>query len=107
MFRLRLNCKVMRVVLTVLDDVISLTSAMIPRWRSNGVATVVAIVSGLPPGIVAKTEIVGKSTCGKGATGSFENAKMPARAIPIVSNVVATGRLINGADGFTAARSPV
>ena len=55
---------------TVLCEVISVTSAMIPRWRSSGVATVVAIVSGLAPGIVADTEIVGKSTCGSGATGS-------------------------------------
>ena len=106
MFRSRLNCKVMRVVLTVLDEVIWLTSAMTPRWRSSGVATVVAIVSGLPPGIVAKTEMVGKSTCGSGATGSFEKAKIPANATPIVSKVVATGRLMNGAAGFTAARSP-
>src|SRR5271169_802732 len=101
MFRSRLNCKVMRVVLTVLDEVISLTSAMTPRWRSSGVATVVAIVSGLAPGIVALTEIVGKSTCGSGATGSLKYAKIPARARPIVSRVVATGRRMNGADGFT------
>jgi len=71
MFRLRLNCNVIRVVPTVLCEVISVTSAMMPRWRSSGVATVVAIVSGLAPGIVANTEIVGKSTCGNGATGNF------------------------------------
>ena len=29
-----------------------------------------AIVSGLPPGRLAVTWMVGKSTCGKGATGS-------------------------------------
>ena len=36
---------------TVLCEVISVTSAMMPRWRSSGVATVAAIVSGLAPGI--------------------------------------------------------
>src|SRR5215475_13777340 len=37
---------------------------------SNGCATVVAIVSGLAPGNLALTEMVGKSTRGSGATGS-------------------------------------
>jgi len=32
-------------------------------------------------------------------------AKIPASATPIVSNVVATGRPMNGADGFTLPRS--
>ena len=54
MLRLRPNCRVMRVEPTVLCEVISVTSAMTPRWRSSGVATVVAIVSGLAPGIVRK-----------------------------------------------------
>jgi hypothetical protein len=44
---------------------------MTPRWRSSGVATLAAITSGLAPGIVANTEIVGKSICGSGATGSL------------------------------------
>ena len=42
--------------------------------------------------------MVGKSTCGSAETGSLE--RMPASAIPIVSNVVATGRPMNGADSF-------
>src|SRR5215467_13266067 len=98
MLRLRSNCNVIRVEPTVLDEVISVTSAMTPRWRSSGVATVVAIVSGLAPGIVANTEIVGKSTCGNGDTGNLPKAKMPARVRPIVSSVVATGRLMKGVD---------
>ena len=32
------------------------------------------------------TEIVGKSTCGSGATGSSKKATMPASAMPIVSS---------------------
>ena len=46
-----------------------MTPAMRPNWRSSGVATADAIVSGLAPGRPAETEIVGNSTCGSGATG--------------------------------------
>src|SRR5438874_13430739 len=105
MLRPSANCSVMRVEPTVLCEVISVTSAITPRWRSSGVATVVAIVSGLAPGICANTEIVGKSICGSGATGNLKNAKRPARARPIVSSVVATGRSINGLDRLTSGSS--
>ncbi len=64
----------MRVEPTELDEVISVTSAIWPRWRSSGVATLVAMASGLAPGMVARTEMVGKSTCGNGETGSRKNA---------------------------------
>ncbi len=40
-------------------DVISLTPAIVARRRSSGVATLVAIVSGLAPGMLADTEITG------------------------------------------------
>jgi hypothetical protein len=42
------------------------------NWRSSGVATAEAMVSGLAPGRFADTCIVGKSTCGSGETGSNE-----------------------------------
>ena len=54
----------------MLVEVISVTPAMRPNWRSSGVATADAIVSGLAPGKPAETVIVGKSTCGSGETGS-------------------------------------
>ena len=92
----------MRVDPTVLEDVISVTSAICPRWRSSGLATVVATSCGLAPGNVACTEMVGKSTCGSGATGSLKNATAPAAASPNVSNVVATGRRMKGVDGSMA-----
>jgi len=44
--------------------------------------------------------MVGKSTCGKGETGSLKNATAPAAASPNVSRVVATGRRMKGVDGF-------
>src|SRR5438105_754104 len=102
----RPNCKVMRLEPTLLDEVISVTSAMTPRCRSSGVATVVAIVSGLAPGICASTEIVGNSTCGNGDTGSLRKANRPASATPSVNSVVATGRSINGVERLTTAPLP-
>ena len=68
-----------------------MTAAMWPNCRSSGVATDEAMVSGLAPGSVALTEIVGKSTCGSGDTGSSRKATAPASAMATVSSVVATG----------------
>jgi len=59
----------MRQLPSELDEVISFRPAMRPNWRSNGVATADAIVSGLAPGKAAETIMVGNSTSGKGATG--------------------------------------
>jgi len=42
---------------------------MRPNWRSNGVATAEAIVSGSAPGRLALTLMVGNSTCGSDETG--------------------------------------
>ena len=61
-----------RVVPSELSEVISVTPAMRPSARSSGVATVDAMVSGLAPGIWACTRMVGKSTCGRGATGRWK-----------------------------------
>jgi hypothetical protein len=76
----------------LLEEVISVTPAIRPNERSSGVATLEAMVSGLAPGILAETEIVGKSTCGNGATGNCKKPSNPAKATPNVSRVVATGR---------------
>jgi hypothetical protein len=86
---------------TELDEVISVTSAIVPKWRSRGVATLLAIVSGLAPAIDAETVIVGKSTWGSGDTGSLKYAAVPASAIPTESSVVATGLLTNMYEKFT------
>ncbi len=66
MSRSRSNCRITRVEPSDEREVISLTPAIEPSARSSGVATVAAIVSGLAPGRLACTEMVGKSTCGKG-----------------------------------------
>ena len=96
MLRLMPNCRLMRAEPSELDDVISVTSAIWPRWRSSGLATVVATSAGLAPGSVACTEMVGISTSGSGETGSLKNAMTPAATNPNVSSVVATGRRMNG-----------
>ncbi|GJE44349.1 hypothetical protein AEGHOMDF_3537 [Methylobacterium soli] len=103
MSRLSPNSRTIRTVPVELVEVISLTSAMAPRRRSSGAATVVAMVSGLAPAICAWTRMTGKSTCGRGATGSFRKAKRPASSTPMVRSVVATGRRMNGSETFTAA----
>ena len=94
-----------RVEPRLLLEVISVTPAMRPRARSSGVATVEAMVSGLAPGILACTLTTGKSTSGRGATGSRKKATMPARVTAMVSSVVATGRRMKGAERFRGMNS--
>ena len=94
----------MLVVPSVLDEVISVTPAMWPNCRSRGVATEDAMMSGLAPGSEAATVMVGKSTCGRGDTGSTVNAIAPAIATATVSSVVATGRSMKIRDGFMRLR---
>ena len=63
------------------DEVISVTPAMRPNWRSSGVATEEAIVSGLAPGQTGGDGNRGKFTCGSGDTGSNRKAAEPASAM--------------------------
>ena len=62
--RLMSNCSTIWVLLTLLREVISVTPAMVPRCRSSTVATLEAMVSGLAPGMVALTAMVGMSILG-------------------------------------------
>ena len=71
MSRSSANCRVTWVVPWVLEEVIWSTPAMVENCFSSGVATAAAIVSGLAPGSSARTWIVGKSTLGSCATGSW------------------------------------
>jgi hypothetical protein len=56
---------------SVLTEVISETPEICANCVSSGCATEEAIVSGLAPGSCADTWMVGKSTCGSGATGNL------------------------------------
>ena len=60
----------MLVVPKPLVEVIWARPGMAANCCSSGVATEDAIVSGLAPGSVAETEMVGKSTVGSAETGS-------------------------------------
>src|ERR1700720_1647625 len=94
--------------LSWLVEVISVMPAIRPNWRSSGVATEEAMISGLAPGNEAATEMVGKSTCGSGETGRKLKATAPASATATVNKVVATGRRMNGDDRLIAVpREPV
>ena len=54
---------------SALNDVNWLTPGICANCRSSGAATDVAMVSALAPCQLAVTWMVGKSTCGSGATG--------------------------------------
>ena len=100
MLRFSSNCSVIEVEPSVLVEVICVTPAICPNWRSSGWATADAMVSGLAPGSDAETLMVGKSTCGSGATGRSGHAASPSSAIAIISSEVATGRRMKGAEMF-------
>src|SRR5208337_1165003 len=102
MLRFKSNCMVMLVVPRLLDEVISVMPAILPNWRSRGVATEEAMISGLAPGKPAPTEIVGKSIWGSGETGNSRKATAPASAMAAVRRVVATGRRMNGEERLMA-----
>ena len=82
-----------------------MTPAIWPNCRSSGAATVAAIVSGLAPASCADTWMVGKSTCGSGATGSNGKATMPTSASAAISSEVAIGRRMKGSEMFMTPRA--
>src|SRR5579871_24627 len=106
MLRFRSNCIVICELPRTLVDVICASPAICANCVSSGWATDEAMISGLAPGSWALTRIVGKSTCGSGATGSSGKATTPTRKIPAISRVVATGRSMNGREMFTALLCP-
>ena len=69
------------VPLSALMEVSCVTPGICPNCRSSGAATEAAMVSALAPCRVAFTWMVGKSTCGSGATGKNGNATSPTKPI--------------------------
>jgi hypothetical protein len=59
MLRASVNCTVICVVPWVFWELMLCTPAMVENWRSRGVATEAAMVSGLAPGSSAFTWIFG------------------------------------------------
>ena len=70
MSRASSNCSVMRVEPWLDCELIDSIPGTVDSWRSSGIATVLAMVSGLAPGRLASMRRVGKSTCGRSLTGS-------------------------------------
>ena len=66
------NCRVMLVEPSELTEVIWVMPGISENCRSSGVATLEAMVSGLAPGRLALTWMVGKSTFGSAATGRLK-----------------------------------
>ncbi len=100
MLRSRVNWSVMLVLPRLEEDVIWSTPAMVENCFSSGVATADAMVSGLAPGRLAFTWMVGKSTFGRLLTGSSRYAISPNIRMPSMTSVVMTGRLMNSAEMF-------
>ena len=94
MLRSRLNWIVMLVRPSALVEVMESTPAMVLNCFSSGVATADAMVSGLAPGRLAETWIVGKSTLGRSLTGRTRYAVIPKNRMPSMTKVVMTGRRI-------------
>src|SRR5579885_391631 len=96
--RPRSNCRVTCVLPSELVEIIESSPAIIVNWRSSGVATAEAMVSGLAPGRLAETTSVGKSTLGKSLTGSARYASTPNSAIASMIRLVAMGRRMKCAE---------
>ena len=85
-----------------LDEVIDASDGIWPSGRSSGAVTNAAIVSGSAPGNCVVTWIVGKSTCGSGATGRKRNPRMPPNRMATPRSEVATGLEMKSDETFIA-----
>src|SRR3970282_1229939 len=87
MSRSSVNWSVICVRPRVFDEVIESTPAMVENCRSRGVATDEAMVSGLAPGRLADTWMVGKSTLGRSLTGKAREATTPNSRMASIASV--------------------
>ena len=70
MLRLRLNCRVIWLVPSLLMLCIEDSPVIWPNCRSSEAVISVAVTCGLAPGSCVTIWMVGKSTCGRAETGS-------------------------------------
>src|SRR5436309_13185224 len=99
--RLRLNWSVICVEPMAFVDVIESNPAIVENCRSSGVATAEDMVSGLAPGRLAETKIVGTSTVGRTQTPSIRYALAANSAMAAQKCVGGTRRRIKSSDIFT------
>src|SRR5690348_3116589 len=92
MLRVRSNCSVICVLPMALVEVIESSPAMVVNCFSSGVATAEAMVSGLAPGRLAETVMVGKSTLGRSLTARSRYATKPNSRMASMIRLVITGR---------------
>src|SRR5438876_5228548 len=102
MSRLKSNCRVIWEDPIEFEEIMESSPAIPVNCRSRGVATADAMVSGLAPGRLAKTEMVGKSTVGMSLTGRARYATTPNKAMASISRLVAIGRRMKIAEMFTS-----
>ena len=74
---------------------------MVENCRSSGFATDEAIVSGLAPGRLAETWMVGKSTRGRAATDRVRYPNRPVSTNASIISVVITGRRMHSSGRLT------
>src|SRR5262249_10149076 len=92
MLRSSVNWMVMLLTPSALVDVIESMPAIVLNCRSSGVATAEAIVSGVAPGRVAMTWIVGQCTCGASWTGRLWEPTPPKMMTAAINSVASAGR---------------
>src|SRR4029078_11771751 len=92
MFRSSVNWIVIWVLPSALVEGIGAMPAVGEDGFSRGVGTAEAIVSGLAPGRLAVTWMVGKSMLGRSLTGRSREAMMPKTKMPALSSGVMNGR---------------
>ncbi len=88
-----------------LDEVMEASDGIWPSGRSKGAVTSAAIVSGSAPGSCVVTWIVGKSTCGSGATGRNRKPRMPPNKTATPRSEVAIGLEMKSDETFIVAVS--
>ena len=98
MLRERSNWSVICVEPSAFAEFIAARPAMVENWRSSGVATEEAIVSGLAPGLDARTRMVGKSTLGRSLTGSVRYAPAPNRSTAAITSQALGARIVPSQD---------
>src|SRR2546427_5417660 len=77
--RLKSNCKVIWEDPIEFEEIMESSPAIPVNCRSSGVATADAMVSGLAPGRLAKTEMVGRSRVRMSRGGEARNGATPHR----------------------------
>src|SRR5215471_1523792 len=100
MLRSNAKVRVIEVLPCPLEELMESIPAIVENWRSSGVATAEAMVSGVAPGSAALTWMVGKSTLGSAATGKMRYPTIPNIRMADMTRTVIIGRSMKMRDMF-------